>query len=118
MSNDIDNEKLHLELLNAQSKLDMHLDYKIKGLILQSRAQVYEQGERNTKFFTSLIKTNQNKSTIRRLKVGNPRTEISDPSQILSEIELFYKNLYSSKGIKGFSLCPKQLWLYWFNKVQ
>ena len=56
----------------AEKALDsFHLE-KTRGLIIQSRAQYYEDGEKNSKFFLNLVKSNQEKAMIRNLKVdGN-----------------------------------------------
>ena len=62
-------------------------------MIIQSRLQIYEEGEKSTKFFLNQIKQNKRKSTIRKLIYGNQ--EIVDQKEILIKLKDFYSNLYS-----------------------
>ena len=48
----------------AEKALDMFHEEKTKALIVQSRCQYYEEGEKNNKFFLSMIKSNQEKTLI------------------------------------------------------
>ena len=53
---------------------------KTQSLIIQSRIQFYEEGEKSTKFFLNQIKQNKRKSTIRKLMDGDK--EITDQREI------------------------------------
>ena len=88
------NDEIAQNLRQAQSELDkFHLE-KTKALIIQSRIQYYEEGERNSKFFLNLVKTRQDKSLIRSLEINN---EIeSKPEKIIEEIKIYYEKLYTS----------------------
>ena len=88
------NDEIAQNLRQAQSELDkFHLE-KTKALIIQSRIQYYEEGERNSKFFLNLVKTRQDKSLIRSLEINN---EIeSKPEKIIEEIKRYYEKLYTS----------------------
>ena len=44
---------------------------KIKGMIIRSRIQWHEEGERSTKFFLGLEKANAIKKTMRKLYLPN-----------------------------------------------
>ena len=44
---------------------------KIEGLIVQSRIQWHEQGEKSTKYFMQQLKSNSNKKHTRKLKLQN-----------------------------------------------
>ena len=79
----------------AEKALDDHHTAKTKSLIVQSRSQFYEEGEKNSKFFLNLVKSNQEKALIKSLKVGDET--VTDQKRILNEMEMFYKTLYTSK---------------------
>lgn len=93
---DKQNEEIQTELFECQHKLEEHHNRITQGLILQSRCQFYELGEKNNKFFLNLIKRNQEKSTIRTLKHNNDLAD--NDSSIIEMLKDFYANLYSSKG--------------------
>ena len=56
-----DNEFAAFEKKNAQEALDIFHTEKTKSLIIQSRTQFYEEGEKNNKFFLNMVKSNQEK---------------------------------------------------------
>ena len=76
-----------------KTELEKIHDLKTQSLIIQSRVQFYEEGEKSTKFFLNQIKQNKRKSTIRKLMVEEK--EIVDQKQILIELKSFYSNLYA-----------------------
>ena len=92
-----------LEVLGMKKEAEKALDTfhleKTRGLIIQSRAQYYEDGEKNSKFFMNLVKSNQEKAMIRTLKINGET--IAEQSSILNELESFYKTLYTSRGTEG-----------------
>ena len=55
-----------------------------------------EQGEKPTKYFYNLVKTNYEKKLIREVKLENEEI-ISNPSQVNKEIEAFYRKMYTAK---------------------
>ena len=65
----------------------------IKGLIVRSKIQWYEEGESSTKYFLNLEKRNACRKHIKKLKLENNK-DITDPEEILSESRNFYENLY------------------------
>ena len=77
-----------------KSKLEEIRKPKIDGLIVRSRVQWHEQGEKSSKYFLSLEKRNCNVKNIQYIKKGD--TIITQTNTILEE---FYNNLerkYSS----------------------
>ena len=54
-------------------------------------------GERPTKYFFNLEKRNYNKKTISELRLQDESTT-NNENVILDQIEIFYKNLYTSEG--------------------
>ena len=62
-----------------------------------SKAQWYEFGEKNNKYFYNLEKINHKKKHITSLtKDGNI---VHEPKQILEEEERFFKEIYQSKNV-------------------
>ena len=79
-------------------KEDLCLIYenKAKGAIIRSKTKWIEQGEKPTKYFFSIWKKrNYNRKVIRYLKKPG-RKSITDELEILKEIELYYRHLFSS----------------------
>jgi exonuclease III len=77
----------------AKKDLDEHHNEITKGLVIRSRAQYYEEGEKSNRYFLNLIKRNRNKTCIRKLNIKNEM--VTDTSQIMENIKQFYSKLYS-----------------------
>lgn len=88
-------EEILEKLSIAQTKLEEFRKDYIKGLFVRTKLKWIEHGEKPTKYFLSLEKRNYVNKTVNKLVQSNGDT-ITDQSDILSEIENFYKNLYSS----------------------
>ena len=84
---------------NAEKALDIYHIERTRALIIQSRTQIYEEGEKNSKYFLNLVKSSQEKSMIRSLD-KNGQTVI-DQDKIKTEIEQFYCSLYTKKPIQN-----------------
>ena len=94
MRNNSDSTEIIEKLNTAQNSLEeMRKDY-IKGLFVRTKLKWVEQGEKPTKYFLSLERRNFINKTVNKLVDSNGET-ITSQAQILSEIEKFYKNLYS-----------------------
>ena len=70
-------------------------DYFTQGNIIRSRANWYEKGEKNNKYFLSLEKNNTMKTCIRRL-VNKHGEEITNSKAIMAELKGFYQDLYDT----------------------
>ena len=81
------------ELEEYQTKLEKIYNEKTQSLIIQSRIQVYEEGEKSTSFFLNQIKQNKRKSTIRKLMDGTK--ELLDQNTIMEKLNKFYSKLYT-----------------------
>ena len=64
--------------------------------MFRSKMKWFEQGEKPTKYFFNLEKSNYEKKLIRQVKLDNEEI-ISNPTQVLKEIEDFYRIMYLSK---------------------
>lgn len=84
-----------IKLQEARKKLEEKYQYITEGIILRSKAEWYEHGEKNSKYFLNLEKQNKNKSCIRKIKSGS--TEVSSEREILKQIKDFYVNKYASQ---------------------
>ena len=72
------------------------IESRTKGAILRYKTKWYNEGEKNTKYFLNLEKRHFKQGTISQVKINDNKFVTSD-EKILSECELFYKNLYTSK---------------------
>ena len=87
-------------------------DNHAKGIILRSKSDWYEKGEKSTKYFLNLEKTNSIKNTIRNLCVVNEQKEVvetSDESLIINHAHDFYKTLFRRRSTKSIQACSKFL---------
>ena len=86
--------EVYIRLERARSDLNKHYEYITRGIIIQSRVQYYEEGEKNTKYFLNLINRNKNKTSIRRL---NTQTgTVTSQAAIMKTDKLFYEKLYTN----------------------
>lgn len=71
-------------------------DEKIKGAIVRSKVQWYEEGEKSTRYFLGLEKNRSVKKHVQKLTLSNGETTTC-PKEIMSIATSFYKDLYSDK---------------------
>ena len=78
-------------------KHELCLIYENKGngSIVRSKTKWTEQGEKPTKYFFNLERRNYNHKTIKELKHPDG-TPVTKDDEILKEIEIFYKDLFTS----------------------
>ena len=77
--------------------LEKIYNYITEGIILRSKADKYEQGEKSPKCFLNLEKRNKAKSHTRMILTENS-SERTDSKAILSELKSFYSNLYEQRS--------------------
>ena len=80
-------EECKLEIKTLREK-------KIKGIMIRTKAQYYEPGEKPTKYFLSLEKRNYVSKLIKKLEVENK--DITNPDSIPKLQKQFYENLCKS----------------------
>ena len=67
------------------------------GNMIRARAKWVEDGEKPTSYFLNLENRHfTNKIIPKLIKSGSNEIEITDQNEILTEVELFYKTLYSN----------------------
>ena len=88
------NDTNKIQYKKLQDQLNDIIEQEIKGQILRSLCEEYEQGEKCSNYFFSLEKYKAKQKTINRLKLSDG-SFCSDSRKILEECRTFYKNLYS-----------------------
>ena len=83
-------------LETKKRELEAIIEHWTKRVILRSKSQWYNEGEKNTKYFLNLEKRHCKQGTITQLKV-NDNDLICTDKEVLKECESFYQNLQSSK---------------------
>ena len=90
---------LEQELLKEkQEELTNIRDFRLRGVLLRSRARWVEDGEKVTSYFCSLEKRNYVNKCISKLTLDND-LEITDKLHIANEIKCFYEKLYAKKDV-------------------
>ena len=88
------------ELIEKLDRLKQNLEEirkeYIKGLFVRTKVKWIEEGGKPTKYFLSLEKRNYINKTVTKLIQDNDKI-ITEQSEILREIEKFYKNLYACR---------------------
>ena len=90
----LDNNNINNQIEVKKAELQKIREIKMNGIILRSKSQWIADGEKPTKFFCNLEKHNFTSKIIPRVEKDDG-TIVNDQFEILHEIELFYKNLYS-----------------------
>ena len=85
--------------------MDDLYNYITEGAILRSKVRWYEEGEKLTKYFLNLEKSNRNKTSIKKLIKPDSEIEITGFNEIQEEIKSFYQSLYSRKYLKTEKQC-------------
>ena len=91
-------EQAHEDIQLLNMKIEAALSDITRGSALRSRVQHYEEGERCSKFFYNLEKSNYNSKTLTRLNTD--MGELNSPTEILTEQVNFYSRLYTSTSSK------------------
>ena len=90
----INDQTLRTDLFEAEAKLSDIILEETRGAITRSRIQWTEQGERSTKYFFGLEKSNANRKSINTL-IDTDNNALTDQSVISNHIVEFYQNLYT-----------------------
>jgi len=95
LSDELEKERTSTEIEKLDGDIKILIDTNTRGSILRSKCQLYEEGERNSKFFYNLEKANGNKRCIIKLKTN--QGIVTGQDKVLIEEEKYYQNLYESK---------------------
>ena len=92
------------EYNKCKQDLEEISNYITEGIILRSKTDWYELGEKSTKYFLDLEKRNKARSHIRTI-LNESSSEITDSKAILSELKSFYSYLYEQRSTKTKADC-------------
>ena len=81
-------EEVITEYNNCKSNLETLYNYITVGIIMHSKSNWYEFGEKSSKYFLNLEKCNKAKSHVRKIITEN-NSEISEPQEIFFCIKEF-----------------------------
>ena len=104
-----DPQPIHERLEALRSELNQYYDQQIEGIILRSKVQWHEEGEKNTKYFSNLEKTNKSKTCIRKLIVNDKETTCQ------YDIMKYVKNYFTDKYSRKTSVTPIECCKYLDN---
>ena len=93
---------------NCKSDLEALYNYMTEGIIMRSKSNWYEFGEKSSKYFLNLEKRNKAKLHVHTTITEN-NSEISEPEAILLSIKVFYSTLSKSHSTKGEEECLEYL---------
>jgi len=91
---EINNCAMDIEII--ENKLENIIKKEAEGFKIRSKTQMYEQGEKSTRYFHSLEKKNQENKNIKLLEKDDGEI-ITGTKNILQEEVNFYQDLYESK---------------------
>ena len=88
------------DLLKAkQEELVNIRDFKLRGVLLRSRARWVEDGEKVSSYFCSLEKRHFVNKSINKITLDDDNV-ITDKKTIVKEFNNFYKNLYTKREVQ------------------
>ena len=87
------NDSVIEEYHKCKAELEEIYNYITKGIILRSKTDWYELGEKLTEYFLNPEKRSKAKSHIRKIYNENNK-ESADSNEILAKLKEFYSNLY------------------------
>ena len=93
-------EDLLEEYHTYKDELESIYNYITEGIILRSKVDRYEHGERSSKYFLNLEKRNKAKSHLRKIVIDDSFNETTDPGKILSTQGIFTHPCIKGKVIK------------------
>ena len=86
------------EYEGCKNRLESLYDIITKGLIIRSKAEWYEKGEKSNKYFYNPEERNKSKTHVRSLVIDNAETH--DQVTIMRKLNTYYSSLYARKSIK------------------
>ena len=97
------------EYQEAKAEFEIMYNHITEGIIIRSRCDWFELGEKSSRYSLGLEKRNKAKPHLRKLVTGNEIDEITDPKHIRSELKSFYSNLYKRRSMKTEAECLEYL---------
>ena len=92
-------EKRIQELNIKKGELQQLRSFKMEGLMIRSRAQIIEQGEKPSAFFLNLEKKKNVNKYLNKL-IDETGSEITENKKIIENVEIYYKKVYKNRDNK------------------
>ena len=89
----------YFEYIKTKGEWEKLVKKRTNGILLRSKAQWIEEGEKNTKYFINLEKRNYDRKYIKTLITDNGK-EITNQKDIVKEQMNFYVKLYATKHLQ------------------
>ena len=93
--NFITDDILRRKLFDCEIELNALIDKEVQGIMTRARTQWVEEGERSTKYFFGLEKTNGKRKAINKIITPDKKV-LFDQHDISNHVVKFYQKLYSS----------------------
>ena len=101
-------EALLDEYNKSKDELENLYNYITEEIILHSKVNWYEYGEKSSKYFLSLERRNKAKSYLRKVVKTNEQ-ETSNAIEIIRSLKKFYSRLYTRRSNKTEDECISYL---------
>ena len=90
------NENTRDKIDRLESEIKDLISHENKGIAIRSKLQWLSEGEKNSKYFMNLEKSNYNRKVIKMLKDENDCV-ITGKDEVLASQKYFFKKLYTSR---------------------
>ena len=90
-------ENLYQELFNAEHLLNELLNKEMEGIIIRAKLQWVEQGEKSTRYFMGLEKSNQGKKSLIDI-INDEGIPLRSQERIQKHTVKFYQTLFTSRS--------------------
>ena len=102
-------DELLQEYNKCKNNLDTIYDYITEGIILHSKVNWYEHGEKkSSRYFLNLEKRNKARSFLKKVFISNETTS-TDPDEFFSAIRTFIQNCIKKQSTKTENDCLSYL---------
>ena len=98
-------EEKQENIYSIKQEIEKIMAEKTKSSMFRSKARWYKEGEKSTKYFFSLEKSNYNKKVMKSTYLADG-SKTKNPNKILKEQSNFYTKLFTSNENVNFNLQP------------
>ena len=95
-ADNLNQPELANKINECKTALNILLQEKVSGVILQSKIKDYEEGEKSNSYFLNLVARNKVKKTMTKL-MKSDNTLTTDTKEIALERAKFFGHLYKTK---------------------
>ena len=98
-------EELLEEYHTYKNELESVYNYITEGIILRSKVDWNQHGEKSSKYFLNLEKRNKARSHLRKIVIDDNLNETTVPGEILCDLRNFHSSLYKRQSNKTENEC-------------